>query len=79
MGSDGAAAPTVFAIVGSRSMVISMFSLVVPAGIFPGQRITGPAVIQEYASTTMLFAGVSATVAGTGELTSQVGSYQDGR
>ena len=49
------------------------------ARLAAGQRIAGPAVIQEYASTTMLFAGDSAAVAGTGELTIQVGSYQDGR
>jgi N-methylhydantoinase A len=33
-----------------------------------GYRITGPAVIQEYASTTLLFPGDNAEVAATGEL-----------
>ncbi|MBP1731693.1 MAG: N-methylhydantoinase A/acetone carboxylase, beta subunit, partial [Deltaproteobacteria bacterium] len=34
----------------------------------PGFRITGPAVVQEYASTTVLFPGDTLTVAETGEL-----------
>lgn len=34
----------------------------------PGYEITGPAVIQEYASTTVLFPGDSASVAPAGEL-----------
>jgi N-methylhydantoinase A len=33
-----------------------------------GESITGPAVIQEYASTTILFPGDRADVAGSGEL-----------
>jgi len=34
----------------------------------PGFKITGPAVVQEYASTTVLFPGDTLTVADTGEL-----------
>jgi N-methylhydantoinase A len=34
----------------------------------PGFRITGPAIIQEYASTTLLFPGDVATVTNTGEM-----------
>src|SRR5205085_11990679 len=33
-----------------------------------GTQLTGPAVVQEYASTTLLFAGDRAQVAATGEL-----------
>ena len=39
----------------------------------PGTQIPGPCIIQEYASTTVLFAGDGAEVAATGELIVQVG------
>jgi N-methylhydantoinase A len=38
----------------------------------PGARLHGPCVIEEYASTTVLFDGDSATVADTGELIVEV-------
>jgi N-methylhydantoinase A len=38
-----------------------------------GTRVPGPAIIQEYASTTVLFPGDDAEVAGTGELIIRVG------
>ena len=41
--------------------------------IAPGQIIKGPCVIEEYASTTVLFAGDSLTVAPTGEMIIKVG------
>jgi N-methylhydantoinase A len=39
----------------------------------PGYKIAGPAVIQEYACTTVLFPGDSLVVAGTGELVITIG------
>jgi N-methylhydantoinase A len=39
-------------------------------------KISGPALIEEYGSTTVLFAGDSATVSGTGEIIIQVGALQ---
>jgi N-methylhydantoinase A len=40
----------------------------------PGSELPGPCIIQEYASTTVLFSGDRAEVAATGELIVQVGS-----
>jgi len=80
-----AAASTADALRGTRKVFVEgaaepiAFNIYDRSRLAAGQRIAGPAVIQEYASTTMLFAGDSATVAGTGELTIQVGSYQDDR
>jgi len=37
-----------------------------------GTRVTGPAIIQEYASTTVLFAGDQAEVAATGDIVIQM-------
>jgi len=34
----------------------------------PGEELTGPAIVQEYASTTLLFPDDRLRVAGTGEL-----------
>lgn len=39
----------------------------------PGEQVTGPAVIWEYASTTLLFAGDRMTVAPSGELIVRIG------
>jgi N-methylhydantoinase A len=39
----------------------------------PGERIAGPAIIQEYASTTVLFDGDRAEVMPSGELLIGVG------
>jgi N-methylhydantoinase A len=39
----------------------------------PGSQFPGPCIIQEYASTTVLFSGDRAEVAATGELIVQVG------
>lgn len=39
----------------------------------PGDRFDGPALVQEYASTTVIFAGDSCEVAATGELIISVG------
>jgi len=39
----------------------------------PGQEVAGPAIIEEYASTTLLFAGDTARAAATGELIVHVG------
>ena len=41
--------------------------------IAPGITIRGPAVIEEYASTTVLFGGDEAVVAPTGEIIVSVG------
>ena len=41
----------------------------------PGERIDGPAIIQEYASTTVLFAADRAEVTVSGELLIHVGHY----
>jgi N-methylhydantoinase A len=41
-----------------------------------GQRIDGPAIVQEYASTTVLFPGDRAQVTATGELLIHVGGAQ---
>jgi N-methylhydantoinase A len=43
----------------------------------PGERIEGPAVIQEYASTTVLFPEDTAEVRRSGELLIRVGSAGD--
>jgi N-methylhydantoinase A len=43
----------------------------------PGERIPGPAVIQEYASTTVLFPGDRAEVTRSGELLIRIGSAGD--
>jgi N-methylhydantoinase A len=40
----------------------------------PGGRVSGPAVIEEYGSTTVLFEGDTATVADTGEIIIAVGA-----
>ena len=40
----------------------------------PGEQVTGPAVIWEYASTTLLFAGDRMTLAPSGELIVTIGS-----
>jgi N-methylhydantoinase A len=42
-------------------------------GLEPGQEIGGPAIISEYASTTVLFPGDRLTVADTGELLISIG------
>ena len=39
----------------------------------PGTRIAGPALVQEYASTTVIFEADSCTVADTGELIIAIG------
>jgi N-methylhydantoinase A len=44
-----------------------------------GFRITGPAIVQEYASTTLLFPEDKATVTGTGELIISLREAGDGR
>lgn len=44
------------------------------ADLGPGSRIEGPALIQEYASTTVMFAGDACTVVDTGEMVISVGS-----
>jgi N-methylhydantoinase A len=41
-----------------------------------GAEIAGPALIEEYGSTTVLFAGDVAKIAGTGEIIIQVGTLQ---
>jgi N-methylhydantoinase A len=41
-----------------------------------GANIAGPALIEEYGSTTVLFAGDNATLSGTGEIIIQVGALQ---
>jgi N-methylhydantoinase A len=41
-----------------------------------GAEIKGPALIEEYGSTTVLFASDSATIAKTGEIVIQVGALQ---
>jgi N-methylhydantoinase A len=41
-----------------------------------GEQIAGPAIIQEYASTTVLFAGDRAEVMPSGELLIHVGEVQ---
>ena len=43
----------------------------------PGYRIAGPAIIQEYACTSVLLPGDIATVADTGELIIQVEEVSD--
>jgi N-methylhydantoinase A len=45
-------------------------------GLAPGSQLPGPCIIQEYASTTVLFAGDRAEVALTGELILQVGAWR---
>ena len=39
-------------------------------------EIAGPALIEEYGSTTVLFAGDTAKIAATGEIIIQVGALQ---
>ena len=41
----------------------------------PGSQVQGPAIVQEYASTTVLFPGDRAVVAPTGELIVHVGEF----
>ena len=41
-----------------------------------GAQIAGPALIEEYGSTTVMFAGDRAKIAGTGEIIIQVGTLQ---
>ena len=42
----------------------------------PGERIDGPAIIQEYASTTALFPQDRAEVTASGELLVHVGGHE---
>ena len=44
----------------------------------PGYKVTGPAIIQEYACTTVLFPGDTATVAETSELVIDIGEGNNG-
>jgi len=43
-------------------------------GLAAGTEIKGPALVQEYASTTVLFAGDACTIVPTGEMVISVGS-----
>ena len=43
----------------------------------PGSHVIGPAIIQEYGCTTVLFPGDMATVAETGELIINIGEAND--
>ncbi|MFI5267476.1 MAG: hypothetical protein ACHQ7M_08885 [Chloroflexota bacterium] len=40
----------------------------------PGEEVSGPALIWEYASTTLLFAGDRLRMASTGEMIVEIGS-----
>ena len=44
--------------------------------LYAGAKIEGPALIEEYGSTTVIFRGDSATVSKTGEIIIQLGTLQ---
>jgi N-methylhydantoinase A len=64
--------------IGTRTVVFDAAAVDCPIfrreSLAPGERIDGPAVIQEYASTTVLFPQDRAEVAPSGELLIEVGS-----
>ena len=66
-----------YARVGTRAVIFNADSVHSPIyrreSLAPGDRIEGPAVIQEYASTTILFSQDCAEVTPTGELLIRVG------
>jgi N-methylhydantoinase A len=68
------------ALLGTRQVVFDADAIECPAyrreSLAAGERIAGPAIIQEYASTTVLFAGDRAEVMPSGELLIHVGEVQ---
>jgi N-methylhydantoinase A len=66
--------------IGERAIVLNDPSRPVTCGIYDrdrlgaGDKVPGPAVISEYASTTLLFEGDALTVAPSGELIIRIGS-----
>jgi N-methylhydantoinase A len=69
------------ALLGTRPILFEADAIDCPVyrreSLSPGERIEGPAVIQEYASTTLLFPQDRAEVTRTGELLIQVGQTGD--
>jgi N-methylhydantoinase A len=68
------------ALIGQRSVVLTDPDKPVTCNIYDrdklaaGDTVNGPAVVQEYASTTVLFAGDNLTVAPSGELIIRIGA-----
>ncbi|HEY6341666.1 MAG TPA: hydantoinase/oxoprolinase family protein [Bryobacteraceae bacterium] len=67
-------------LLGTRAVIFQADAIDCPVywreSLPPGERIEGPAVIQEYASTTLLFPQDRAEVTRTGELVIQVGDSE---